>query len=259
MAGSSIQAIARPSPLLALTDLPRALIELGSLPWAAPLLARAPRGDGHAVLVLPGFVTGDRSTGLLRRYLRSLGHDARGWALGRNLGPRAIGAQGEKLVTRVRALHEETGRTVSLVGWSLGGVMARQVSRRLPEAVRQIVTLGAPFAGDPLATNVRPLYERLTGQRLDSGATADQLRESATPPPVPSTAIFSRSDGLVAWQNCIEPPSATTDTIEVRGSHCGLPTNPAVLYAVADRLAQAEGAWAPFDRSGRAILYPQRG
>lgn len=253
-------AIRPPSPLLALTELPRALAELGSLPWAAPLLATAPRGDGHPVLVLPGFTTSDKSTAILRRYLTQMGYDAHSWDLGRNLGPKAIGREGEKLVDRLNAVHELTDQKVSLIGWSLGGIMARMVSRKVPDVVRQVISLGSPFTGSPRATNVWRAYELLTGQRLNDSHTRRQLDESATPPPVPSTAIWSREDGIVAWQNCIEPFSELSDNIEVHGSHCGLGVNPAVLYAVADRLALPEDAWTPFDRRGlRALFYPSAG
>lgn len=252
--------IKAPSALLALTELPRALVEFGSLGLAAPILAGAPRGDGHPVLVLPGFVTTDISTAPLRRFLRGLGYDAYAWELGRNLGPKAIGHEGEKLIARLREIHDATGHKVSLIGWSLGGVMARQLSRRAPEAVRQVISLGSPFTGRPQATNVWRTYQILTGQRLDDPDTRVQLSESALPPPVPSTAIYSREDGVVAWQNCIEPQGPETDNIEVHGSHCGLGVNPAVLYAVADRLAQAEGAWHPFERGGlRSLVYPFAG
>ena len=253
------QAVA-PSLFLAFTELPRALAELGSLPWALPLLSQSPRGDGHPVLVLPGFVTTDRSTKPLRAILDQLGYDTHGWELGRNLGPKAIGQQGEHLVARLEEIFAATGRKVSLIGWSLGGVMARQLARRRPDMVRQVITLGSPFTGDPRATNVWRTYEQLTGQRLKDADTQAQLRESQLPPPVPSTAIFSKGDGIVAWRNCLEPADAATDNIQVYGSHCGLGVNPAVLYAVADRLAQAEGEWAPFNRNGlRTMLYPSSG
>ena len=249
-----------PSPLLALTELPRAMAEFGTLFPAAPLLASAPRGDGHPVLVLPGFTTTDKSTAVLRRYLTNLGYDAHTWDLGRNLGPKAIGREGEKLVERLDRCHQAIGRKVSLVGWSLGGVMARLVSRKRPEAVRQVISLGSPFTGTPRATNVWRAYELLTGQRIDDTQTKEQLREGATPPPVPSTAIWSREDGIVAWQNCVEPFGENSDNIEVHGSHCGLGVNPAVLYAVADRLALPEDGWRPFERSGlKAWFYPSAG
>lgn len=252
--------VAPPSALLALTELPRALAELSSLGMAAPFLASAPRGDGHPVMVLPGFVTSDISTTVLRRYLTRIGYDAHTWDLGRNLGPKAIGMQGEKLIARLKAIHEATGQKVSLIGWSLGGVMARQLARRAPDAVRQVISLGSPFTGTPKATNVWRAYEMLTGQKIDDADVTEQLRESASPPPVPSTSIYTREDGVVAWQNCVEPRSAETDNIEVHGSHCGLGVNPAVFYAVADRLAQAEGDWHPFERTGlKRLVYPFAG
>lgn len=249
--------VSPPSKLLALTELPRALAELGSLPWATPLLLSAPRGDGHPVLVIPGFITSDVSTTVLRRYLGALGHDVYAWELGRNLGPRAIGREGERLLERLDRIHRETGQKVSLVGWSLGGVMARQLARRRPDAVRQVISLGSPFAGDPRATSIWRTYQVLTGQKVDDPHTQAQLRESAEAPPVPATAIYSRTDGIVAWQNCLEPEALTTENIEVRGSHCGLGVNPAVLFAVADRLARPDGDRTPFRRDGlRALLYP---
>lgn len=260
MTDAPAERIEPPSKLLALSELPRALAELGALPWAAPLLLNAPRGDGHPVLVLPGFITTDVSTSLLRHYLELLGYAPYGWELGRNLGPKAIGRQGEKLIERLEAIHAETGRKVSIIGWSLGGVMARQVARRRPDMVRQVISLGSPFTGDPRATNVLRAYESLSGQRIGDKDTQAQLRESATTPPVPSTAIFTKADGIVAWQNCCEPEDAATDNIEVYGSHCGLGINASVLYAIADRLAQPEGEWAPFERKGlRALVYPSSG
>ena len=252
--------IPAPSKLLALSELPRAIGELGSLPWFAPLLLTLPRGDGHPVLVLPGFVTSDRSTTILRRFLETLGYTPFGWELGRNLGPKAIGREGEKLIERLDAIHAETGRKVSIIGWSLGGVMARQVARRRPDKVRQVISLGSPFTGNPRATNVMQAYETLTGQRMSDEHTQAQLRESQQKPPVPSTAIYTKADGIVAWQNCCEPEDATTDNIEVYGSHCGLGVNASVLYAVADRLAQPDGEWAPFERKGlRVLMYPFSG
>lgn len=249
-----------PSALLALTELPRAIAELVSLPLAAPMLATAPRGDGHPVIVLPGFVTSDYATSVLRAYLKALGHDARTWDLGRNLGPKAIGLQGERLVERVKAVHEQTGRTVSLVGWSLGGVMARLVARRHPEMVRQIITLGSPFIGSPKASNVWRTYEMLTRHRVDDRHARSQMGEVSAALTVPSTAIFSKSDGVVAWQNCREPRGTVSDNIEVWGSHCGLVFNASVLYAVADRLAMPEKDWAPFDHHGYcSALYPPAG
>lgn len=249
-----------PSAMLALTELPRALFEFGSLAWASPLLATAPRGDGHPVLILPGFMATDASTAVMRRYLDGLNYEVHAWELGRNLGPRAIGLEGEKLVDRLRAVHELTGEKVSLVGWSLGGVMARLLAGRAPDSVRQVITLGSPFAGSPKATNVWRAYEFMTGQKIDHHHTRGQMAEAAAAPPVPTTAIYTREDGVVAWQNCLEAEGTETENIQVHGSHCGLGVNPAVLYAVADRLAQRQDDWHPFERSGiKGLVYPKVG
>ena len=257
---TSTPRIEAPSRRLALSELPRAVIEFSTLPFAAPILNSAPEGDGHPVLVLPGFIADDGSTVLLRRYLDDLGYLTHGWELGSNLGPRSVGWTGERLSERVEGIYEATGRRVSLIGQSLGGVMSRETARRLPHAIRQVITLGSPFTGNPKASTVWRLYERLSGQKLDTGRSAQQMSLSSLPPPVPSTSIFSKSDGVVAWQNCIEPEAEHTDNIEVCSSHCGMGVHPAVLYAIADRLAQAEGAWRRFDRSGwRSAFYPCSG
>ncbi|ONF97766.1 esterase/lipase family protein [Sphingomonas jeddahensis] len=250
-----------PSAILALTELPRALLEFGLLPMAAPALASLPRGDGHPVLVIPGFNASDRSTRILRFYLRHMGYEAHSWDLGRNRGPRSIGDAGEKLIERIETIYARDSRRISIVGWSLGGIMARVISRRLPDKVRQVITLGAPFAGTPRATRVWRLYEYLSGHQIDDERALSYLSEGEMPLPFPSTAIWSRDDGIVPWASCVEPHCDTSDNIEVFGSHFGLPINAAVMYAIADRLAQPEDAWKPFDRRGlwRAMAYPSAG
>ena len=158
------------------------------------------------------------------------------------------------MMARLEDLAGRYGRKVSLVGWSLGGVYARELARRQPALVRQVITLGSPFANEPKASNAWRLYETMSGRQVDDWPEREVMK---TPPPVPSTAIYTRTDGIVAWQGCREQKSATTENIEVEGSHCGLGHNPVVLYAIADRLALAEGDWWPFDRSGvRSFLYP---
>jgi hypothetical protein len=116
-----------------------------------------------------------------------------------------------------------------------------------------VISLGSPFAGAPKASNAWKLYERLSGQPAGGGESRRRMR---APPPVPATAIFTRSDGIVAWQGCLEQPGPQSENIEVEGSHCGLGHNPLALHAIADRLAQPEGRWQPFERRGaRAFLY----
>ncbi len=232
----------------------RAIHEFGAFLGALPLLSLAPRGDGHPVLVLPGLIATDNSTRPLRSFLRSKGYAVSGWGQGRNLGPRH--EVREAMVDSVRQLNEAHGRKVSLVGWSLGGVYARQLAKMMPERVRMVITLGSPFGGHPRATNAWRVYEMVSGRRAseEDHHFGGSLSE---PPSVPTTAIFSRTDGICAWQVCVEKASATAESIEVESSHCGMGHHPAVVYAVADRLAQPEGQWKPFDRSGwRAVVYP---
>lgn len=208
-------------------------------------LRRLPRGDGHPVLLLPGFLASDFSTRPLRSFLRDLGYWAHRWKLGRNLGVR--GDLEERMAERLREIHERHGRRVSLVGWSLGGVYARVLAHRFPEQVRSVVSLGAPFAADTKANNSWRLYEWLTGARLDE-MRAERLAEFRDTPPVPTTSIFSRTDGIAAWQTTLQREGPQAESIQVPGSHLGLGFNPLVLYAIADRLAQEEGAWRPFFR-----------
>ena len=232
----------------------RAIHEFGAFLGALPLLSLAPRGDGHPVLVLPGLVASDTSTRPLRSFLKGRGYAVSGWRQGRNLGLRD-GVQ-HAMQDLVHELSDTHGRKVSLVGWSLGGVYARQLAKMMPKRVRSVITLGSPFAAHPKATNAWRVYEMASGQRADhpeprfGGSLADT-------PPVPTTAIFSRTDGICAWQGCMEKPSAWSENIEVESSHCGMGHHPAVVYAVAERLAQPEGKWSPFDRSGwRSLIYP---
>jgi pimeloyl-ACP methyl ester carboxylesterase len=230
----------------------RAPFEYAASLMAAPWLLSAPRGDGHAVLVYPGLLASDLSTRPLRRLLRTLGHDARGWDQGRNLGARS--GVFDDALQRLRAVRAETGRNVSLVGWSLGGLYAREIAKMAPEIVRVVVTLGSPFTGPRDASNARRAYEWLQRGRTQSTHRHEDLR---TPPPVPTTSIYTRADGIVAWQCSVETPGPMAENIEVQASHTGLGVNPLALYALADRLAQPEGAWRPFDRSGaRRLLYP---
>ena len=242
-----------PSRLLLMLELQRAMFEAITLPIAQPLLRKAARGDGHPVLVLPGFTAGDGSTTVLRRYLRDQGFAPHPWLLGMNRGP--VGDLRKKLVTRVVELSERYNEPISIVGWSLGGIYARELAKAEPDRVRQVISLGSPFANTGRRSNASALYRCFA--KNNASVSKDQASASLrTPPSVPSTAIFSRTDGVVHWSGCLEPITNHTDNIEVPGSHCGLGINPLVLYAVSDRLSQPIGAWKPFDRTGwRAHLY----
>lgn len=230
----------------------RTIGELGLATLTMPYLMTAPRGDKHPVLLLPGFMAGDLSTRPIRTYLKMKGYQPYGWKLGRNLGRDIVGGKhvvSARLLNRVLEIYEETGEKVTLIGWSLGGLLARETSRVIPEQIRSVITLGSPFGGphasSPLASN---MFRLLNGSGLiDNHEILPQLLE---PLPVPTTAIFSRTDGITHWKACMDHnihPTAYAENIEVRGSHTGLGHNPSVLWIIANRIAQPDGKWQPFD------------
>jgi pimeloyl-ACP methyl ester carboxylesterase len=243
-----------PAPLLRLLE-SRAVFELGAVAAASPWLRLIGRGDEHPVLVLPGFLAGDPSTAPLRGILRAQGYWVHGWNLGRNLGPTPEIVDG--LLARLHALHDRHGAPVSLVGWSLGGIYARRLARRHPEMVRQVITLGSPFRITPdQRSAVSGIYQRLQGRHV---ASVDEILPGleAEPLTVPATAIYTRTDGVVRWWQCIESAGPQRENIEVRGSHSGLGFNPAVIVAISDRLAQRPGEWQPFRPPlGTGHFYP---
>ena len=248
----------RPPSLALLALEMRAPFEFGTLLPAWPALQRAPASDGHSVLVFPGLSASDATTYPLRGYLTSLGYATEGWSQGFNFGPRAGVLETAK--RGLQAAFERSGRKVSLIGWSLGGVYARELAKEMPDAVRCVITLGTPFAGPPKSTNAWRVYQLTSGRNIDR---EHQNYDLATAPPVPTTSVYSRSDGIVAWQGSVQPRDlghAQTENIEVVASHIGLGLNPSAWWAVADRLAQPEGRWARFDRSGlyglKSFIYP---
>lgn len=250
--GESERRLRPPSLLLMLAE-GRGLFEFNSSLLLSPLLMMAPRGDGHPVLALPGFLASDLSMVPMRRYLKELGYDAHAWKMGRNFG--GVSSLRKSLRDHLVRIHDTTGRKVSVVGWSLGGVYARDLALQCADMVRSVITLGSPFADDVRATNATRLYELLTGEGVDD---IPEIRQAiAGDLPVPATSIYSCTDGIVNWRTSRLQPSATAENIEVYlASHLGLGVNPAVLWAVADRLAQGEGEFRPFGRSGPfAIAY----
>lgn len=244
------ESIVRPALLWSVLEPLRMAAEASSLMLSMPLLGLAPKGDGHPVMVLPGFATSDSMTMLLRQYLTFMGYNVFPWELGWNLDQHSAGENGEHVAQRIEEIADSTGQNVSLVGWSLGGVIAREAARRKHQGLRQIITLGSPFAGNPKATSLTTLYELLTGNKTASEDTRRRYEHGHHPLRVPSSAIFSKSDGITAWQNCVSETDNITENIEVHSSHFGFVANPGVFYAVADRLALPEGTWRPFDASG---------
>ncbi len=236
----------------------RALFEFSAFMAASPVLRALGRGDRHPVLVLPGFTADDRSTVPLRWFLRGQGYWTHGWHLGSNLGPTKRVLHG--LEDRLDEVVERHQRTMTIIGWSLGGIYARALARQRPEAVRQVITLGSPFRmveGDH--SGAEGLWKAM--EHRFSRADLDALYQQEDTKPtlaMPSTAIYTRTDGVVKWYTCIERVGDQRENIEVRGSHSGLGWNPAVLVALGDRLALPEGQWRPFRPPfGTGHLFPR--
>ncbi|MGB0921624.1 MAG: alpha/beta hydrolase [Alphaproteobacteria bacterium] len=245
-----------PDRLQFLSEVPRAGAEAAAFAMAWPLLTRLPQGDGHTVMVLPGFTANDTSTLPLRRLLSSLGYDAHGWDQGTNMG-RAPG-QREALLARLDELHGRSGRKISLIGQSLGGIFARELARARPQQTRLVISLGSPFSGSGVqGSNLWPFVEQITGRTAPEVSPAVR-RRLAEPLQVPMTAIYSRGDGVVDWRACLQKPlNNTSENIEVRGSHSGMAVNPSVVLAIADRLAQPEFAWRKFRFGGvKRLIFP---
>jgi pimeloyl-ACP methyl ester carboxylesterase len=231
-----------PSKLIMAAEAPRTAWTLGRLVLARRKLRAGPRGDGRPVLVLPGLLMSDARTAVLRRTLTTLGYRAYGWGLGTNLSLRTIGSEGERLHARIAALAERHGGPVTLVGISLGGVMARLAAQRWPGLVREVITLCSPFAGSPRATNLWRTYQWLTGERADSPEAQALRAECAAPLPVKAAAIWSRSDGLVNGRICHDPADPNCRAIHIASSHMAIHLNPTVLRTIAELLGAEEPA-----------------
>jgi pimeloyl-ACP methyl ester carboxylesterase len=251
--------VGRPSLLAQLLET-RALLEAASIPYALPLLMHAPMGDGHPVLLLPGFMGSEGTLIALETYLRNRGYAVQTWGLGRNVGFRP--GHASAIERKIRYLHHESGRKVSLVGWSLGGVFALYGAHQCREDVRCVVTLGSPVTVDASGSAAPPLVKalyRLIAHPMGAAAhsmqpRAKSLRDRAALP-VPVSCLYSLSDGVVPPQEAtIDGDPARHENIRVWGSHVGLGFNPLVLQIVADRLAQPEDGWRPYEPSGVAGL-----
>jgi pimeloyl-ACP methyl ester carboxylesterase len=234
----------------------RALLEAATLPWALPALQFAPKGDGHPVLLLPGFLGDEATLFALEHFLGGRGYAVQTWGFGRNVGFRSRHARA--LEQKIRHLHHESRRTVSLVGWSLGGVFALYGAHQAPECVRNVITLGSPVSVDASGSQspalVKALY-RLIAHPMGPNVHAMQprakkVREHAVLP-VPMSCLYSISDGVVPPQEAtIRGDPKLHENIRVQGSHTGLGLNPMVLAIIAERLAQPEGKWKPFNPEG---------
>jgi PGAP1-like protein len=240
-------AIHAPSGLKLLME-SRSIIELGSFFKSLPGLRTAPKGDGHPVLVIPGFLANDPIMMPLRWTLKNLGYKSEPWAYGTNrvFCPEISCA----LEKRIVDLHQKTGKKVSIIGWSLGGIYARHISQHIPEHVRSVITLGTPFSRHMRSGFAVKLYE-LWNDKIHT-VPLSVIEKIRKPLPVPYTSIYSKTDCIVAWQCsvCDFSDHKEVDHVEIRGSHLGLGFNPGALWVIADRLSQPEESWSPFCTSG---------
>jgi pimeloyl-ACP methyl ester carboxylesterase len=231
-----------PIALLALEGM-RATAELATTAVLAPFAKALPRGDGRPVFVLPGFTASDRSTAVLRRFLTELGYETRGWNLGRNLGPTQRAMSG--VLDGFSDIRRRAGQPVTVIGWSLGGLYARALAQRSPADVRHVITMGSPFRMASRAdSHAGTLYRALSVFHVRPMDNYLRQRVYTGPPPVPTTSIFSRTDGVVPWEACVDDIGDQNENIEVHAAHVGLGHHAAVLRVIADRLALA--TWRPY-------------
>ena len=231
--GAGFLAPPPPPKVLAASEVPRVAWMLATRWRHAAALAAVPKGHGGAVMILPGLFDADGSSLVLRRFLSGIGYRAEGWGLGRNLGIKSVGHDAELLIAQVEALYADAG-PVTLVGVSLGGIMARLVAHRRPELVARVVTVSSPYAGSGRATNVWRAFEWATGERVDDPAVIARSEAIAAPLPVPCTAIWSPRDGFVNGFICHDP---SAEAVEVNSGHLGVHIHPEVLLAIATALA----------------------
>lgn len=215
-------------------------------------------GRGQPVVVYPGYLTSDVSSIRLRRSLSNAGYAAYGWQIGRNKGARVDLL--DRLGRHLAEVTDRHGGPAALVGWSLGGVFARELAKLHPDAVRLVISLGSPIHDDRRHTNASRLFEFLNGKDPEpiKHGRFTGLDEA---PPVPTTSILTRTDGIVHWRGSVQHPHKgheQIENIEVHASHCGLGVNPSVMVAIADRLKQPEGEWQPFaPRLSQRWMFPQ--
>jgi len=244
MSKSKIDKKEKPSFFWLATELGRAAAEVGiSIPYLKYCVSNR-TGDQHPVLVLPGFMASDTSTKPLREFLDKIGYTPIAWDLGRNYGKVTFL---NELSDKLQTLRKKYKTKVSIIGWSLGGVYARQLAKQHPKLVRQVITLGSPFRGISKSNNASWIYNLLPGNKRVVDLDPGLLKDLPIPAPVPTTAIYSKEDGIVPWRYCMEKKEDSLhQNIQVRGSHLGLGVNLSVFEIIEDRLQFSESTWSPF-------------
>ena len=236
--------IAAPNPSLTLLEPFRAAMEFAFQQFAMP--PRAASGDGHPVVIFPGLGADGTSVSILRAHCQELGYEAFDWGQGFNTGPRGeLGPWLEDLADQISGELAKHEKPATLIGWSIGGLYARELGKLLAPGLRQVITIATPFNGSADNNNASWLSSVLGGSAASVDPTwIERLR---IPPPIPTTSIYSRSDGVVAWETCChDKPSRLVQDIEVDGSHMGMGWNREVLNIVADRLGQDADPWRPY-------------
>ncbi len=235
-----------PHRALMFLEVPRLAGELAASHAVDLVAPRRPSGAGRPVLVIPGFSATDGMTGRLRTHLRRHDFRVHGWQQGSNIGltDRLI----DGLIERFEGLRKEYDAPVSVVGWSFGGVLARWLAHTYPGDVRQIVCLGSPWRADGEKTRATGMFERSRRKHGISDRARPMIDLLRGPVPVPVTAVYSKSDGIVPWRGCAVAPSShpIAENVVVRSSHVGMVANPLVLDVVVDRLSQDPENWQEF-------------
>ncbi len=239
-----------PSKMLLVMEAARSIFEYGqSLILNLPLQYISSKGDGHPVIIIPGLGAADGSTHFARNFLTGLGYKVYPWGLGRNLGPRqGLDKLTDDIIARVRSIsYQHEGAKVTLIGWSLGGIYAREVAKAHPELVRQVITMGTPFKGNAAGTNAKFLYEMLSKDKSHYDPAI--IASIAKCPTVPFTSMYSKTDGVVSWECSIEEETELSENVEVPfSSHLGLGHNPISMYILANRLAQPLDNWQKYKK-----------
>jgi len=224
----------------------RFIFEMGEYLLSLPELKSKHTGNNDIILVLPGFLTGDFCTSPMRTFLNSIGFNAKGWNLGINMGPTNEVMAG--VTDRIKYLNDKYGKQISIVGWSLGGIYAREISKRIPDSIKQVITLGTPFNGLN-ASNIIEYFEENGINGLDT-LTPNAVNQLHVSPPMPYMSIYSKSDELIHWKSCVvNDHSSMSESFEIDSSHFGLCHNPSTIDIVANRLSQDIENWKPYSES----------
>ena len=246
----------RPSLFLCFTEVGRALTELGISYPIQSLRKKESNGDGHPVMILPGFMSTKSSTGILRDYIEKSGYAVYDWGVGRNLGKIEYM---DVLLKSIDDIYAKHNQKVSLIGWSLGGLFARELAKARPHLIRQVITMGSPFRDITQPNNVSWIYELISGGKKVKDTDMVVLHNLPFPAPVPTTAIYSKEDGIVPWRACLEDEDALHQNVQVHGSHIGLGVNQSVLWLITDRLKYSQKNWRHFKPQNlvsELLLYP---